>query len=1546
MGQKLDQRISTWKKSLLDLGKRNRLINFRESKRSTVEIISPNYEDLFDKVAICEKDIVFPYAKKVHVDAEGNESYESIQSGDVETPKSIGDLQKTLKVLRYRANTAYEEQGINILFLAFGLLKWKESDNSSQTFISPLVLVPVKLTIESISAPYKLALNHEEDIVVNPTLSYKLDNDFGIKLPEFNIDSDNINDYFGKIESVVGNSGWIIEKKVNLTYLSFLKINMYKDLERNEDLMQSNDVISAIAGEQSSIGVPAEYNNYDHDNKTKPIDVFQVVDADSSQQDAILLSKAGVSFILQGPPGTGKSQTITNIISEALADGKKVLFVSEKMAALQVVYNRLKDVGLSEFCLNLHNYKANKKDIHNELYRSISMDRKKVREEALVQLDTLLRKREKLNEYQKELHTPCSSLNNTIFNINGRLAKLENVPEYIFDLKEVNNISESQLNERCEVLSELAKIIKRRSEDYSSNVWRGASVKSLSHELRHDIDYNINHILSVLPDIEKSFNSISGNLEIDIKPSFDGLGNLMDLLSVAEKSPLSLTKWVYCDNIDDVLKNLQIHKGLHESLLIQKESVLKDFDKEILELDYYPVLQRFRTKYTSVLRVLSGEYRSDIKTLKRFAHDGVRLTYGSALSLLNVLQRYHEAYESVSSQADLMSSLYERYYNGTDTDWAQISESVQFAKELKAVIGKYGNLTAFVEKICTDRSSVKYCRDGFSSLKTLYNQTDEHLRWFFSLFDNVDSFKGCSINELCERLAECRDRKYLLEEWIDYRLICEKCENIGLSSYVLCVEKERIEPDVIVGAYLKRFYRLWLDAVLEDFPEVRTFRGTNHEQTIKEFCQLDEQQLKIAQARVRERVCRNMPDFDSITSPKDEIGILKRELKKQRRLMSLRRMFMSVPNLVTILRPCFMMSPLSVSVFLEARSYAFDLVIFDEASQVHTEDAIGAIMRGKQVVIVGDTKQLPPTNFFRAGVNDDDYDIDVEREDDEAGAYDSVLDEAAAVLPERSLRWHYRSKHEHLIAFSNAKIYNSKLITFPSVIEKGEDIGVEYVYVADGIYDRGGKKNNIVEANKVADLVFEHFRKYPARSLGVVTFSESQQLTIETVIQERRRQNGAFEKFFSEGGKEPFFIKNLENVQGDERDTIIFSIGYAKDNRGIMYMNFGPLSKDEGYRRLNVAITRAKYNVKLVGSILPTDIDIDKVSYDGVKMLRSYIEFAQQGEIALQKELHYNLAPEFDSPFEEAVYDFLESKGYDVVTQVGCSGFRIDMAIKHPQLNNRFVIGIECDGATYHNSRTARERDRLRQAVLESMGWKIYRIWSTDWIKNQKFEEDRLMSAIDKALSEATDSNISENDDKNSVCASGCDEFEEIVEKPNNENAMKDYFDDYEFVDIDELDWSYDDVDAVKKVVAAEQPIHFDELCRRVAPIYDRRKSTSVVRNSVQWLIKYKLDDEVCMDEYGFVTMKGFVLAKARRSLDNVRKIEYISRQELSIALKAVAGNSCGITPENLFVVTANKLGYKRISENIISHISEVYKDMLEKNVFKEVDGKVVLLQA
>ncbi|WP_229038938.1 AAA domain-containing protein, partial [Faecalitalea cylindroides] len=690
----------------------------------------------------------------------------------------------------------------------------------------------------------------------------------------------------------------------------------------------------------------------------------------------------------------------------------------------------------------------------------------------------------------------------------------------------------------------------------------------------------------------------------------------------------------------------------------------------------------------------------------------------------------------------------------------------------------------------------------------------------------------------------------LLEEWIDYKKVKSQCENFGLTEFLELMHEKGISTDKIINIFNKRFYTLWLDKAYEISPSVANFRRRIQDQRVLKFKELDKQQFKISEARIKEKLMKNLPSPSKFTNGSDELRILKREASKQRRIMPLRQLFASIPNLILSLKPCLMMSPLSVSVFLATDAFKFDVVIFDEASQVQTENAIGAIFRGKQVIIAGDSKQLPPTNFFNvSNDNDDFYD-----EDDMASneTYESILDEAN-LLPEKTLLWHYRSRHESLIAFSNAKIYNNRLTTFPSNISEGTDVGVEYIYVDKGLYDRGGRKGNVLEAKRVAKLVFEHFKLHPNKSLGVIAFGEVQQQAIDNEITQMRLQNKDFESFFNEELPEPFFVKNLENVQGDERDTIIFSIGYGFDVNGDFKMNFGPLSRVGGERRLNVAVTRAKYNIKLVGSIKPTDINLDRVSTEGPKLLRKYIEFAIQGQSVLEKEIKEDGYVSFDSPFEKSVYNFLDRNGYNVATQVGCSGYKIDLAIKHPQKSGVYTLAIECDGAAYHSGRNARERDRLRQEVLENMGWKFYRIWSTDWIKDSISEGKKLLDVVEKSIIEYDADNFELD-------------FINLASEENNEKqyitlkskTKEDFVTEYGFKKyMDESNlkgkhWNSLGTinERIFNLVKIAYPIDLETICYECKMFYGREKVTKVVREDIQYRLSTLNDKIIKIDNY------------------------------------------------------------------------------------------------
>ena len=827
----------------------------------------------------------------------------------------------------------------------------------------------------------------------------------------------------------------------------------------------------------------------------------------------------------------------------------------------------------------------------------------------------------------------------------------------------------------------------------------------------------------------------------------------------------------------------------------------------------------------------------------------------------------------------------------------------------------------------------------------MLQRVEGNFKWFKGFFDSPKEYDEMELNDLSDKMSRCANNLASLEEWIDYNNAKDNCRKIGLSDYIDAVEERKIAPSDILPVFKKRFYLLWLDKVLPKYPAVNSFRQRNHEDTIREFADLDRKQFGIAIAQIRSRLINSLPVVDGLTNGSSEVNVLRRELGKKRRVMPIRKLFRSIPSLVQSLKPCMMMSPLSVSLFLESDVYKFDTVIFDEASQVCTENAIGAISRGVQVIIAGDSKQLPPTSFFSAsGSSSGQFDVKNDKpEEEEEEDCESVLDEAFR-LPQKMLSWHYRSRNEELIAFSNAKFYNNKLVTFPSNVERVPDSGVEYVYVPDGTYDRGGRKGNIIEAKKVAELVFQHFKSFPNRSLGVIAFGEIQQQAIENALFERRKKDPSFEPFFNEEKEEAFFIKNLENVQGDERDTIIFSIGYAKDARGVFHMNFGPLSTAGGERRLNVAITRAKYNIKLVGSIQPGEIAVDRIKADGPKLLNAYIRFAKEGVGTLLNETTEWEEQHCESPFEEAVYNFLTRKGYKLATQVGCSGYRIDLAVKHPTINGHFVLGIECDGATYHSAKTARERDRLRQDVLESMGWRICRVWSTDWIKDPMNAGKRLVKKVEDAIKNfkyedfvSTPPEIPEVNVSDFVTV----EKKQITQedKDNPYGFKKEPIVHFPRVPRNFVDDAYL-ADCIMEMTEKQYPIHYDLVCRQIAELTDCKRVTETTKRTVNRLLISLRG--IVIKRAGFLYPKDYETITPRI---NDRSIEHVSVEELAEAEYVVLSKVVGYDKDQLCMETARAYNFRRMTKPVVLAMNKAFNLLLKQNRVEIVDDKVRISQ-
>ena len=592
-----------------------------------------------------------------------------------------------------------------------------------------------------------------------------------------------------------------------------------------------------------------------------------------------------------------------------------------------------------------------------------------------------------------------------------------------------------------------------------------------------------------------------------------------------------------------------------------------------------------------------------------------------------------------------------------------------------------------------------------------FAQVETALQDFTARAGNTMSLEGDTIlGAIKVTMADLTGSAHLLRDWSSWCRARRKAIDHNLGPLVDDIETGLVAPAEAGAAFALAYARWWLPPTLDSDPVLRGFRRFQHEHAITDFREIDDLVRAQASRRVTSAIAHGLPPVQSVPR-NSELGLLRHQMELQRPSRSIREMIGAMPQSFGKLAPCVLMSPLSIAQYLPPDQALFDVVIFDEASQITTWDAVGAIARARQTIIVGDPKQLPPTNFF--GSNEDDDDV-IEHERD----LESILDEAkASGIPVRDLRWHYRSRNESLIAFSNHHYYQNRLITFPS--PSVEDRAVQLRKIR-GIYDRGKSRTNRTEAQAVADEAVSRMRawlKLPEKdrpTLGIITFNAQQQSLIQDLLDAARRSDPTLEWFFADDRIEPAIVKNLENVQGDERDVILFSITFSEDAAGVRRMDFGALNRDGGERRLNVAVTRARQELLVFSGFTADQIYTSRTKAVGAAHLKTFLDFAERGAIALPAQDRGSVGG-FDSPFEEAVVAQLQALGWQIVSQVGISGFRVDIGIRHPDLPGAYLAGVECDGATYHSSATARDRDKVREQVLRGLGWNIFRVWSTDW---------------------------------------------------------------------------------------------------------------------------------------------------------------------------------------------------------------------------------------
>ena len=795
-----------------------------------------------------------------------------------------------------------------------------------------------------------------------------------------------------------------------------------------------------------------------------------------------------------------------------------------------------------------------------------------------------------------------------------------------------------------------------------------------------------------------------------------------------------------------------------------------------------------------------------------------------------------------------------------------------------------------------------------------------------SFDSDIFDIKNSSFEELLSKFKACINEFDKLDNWCRFESLLNKLKSQEITEYIDATIEANVRAEDIISAYQRNFYRQWIDYIQHLTPVLSGFNRVAHDQQVNTFSKEDNTQFAISKVHIRSKLSQNRPSLDYV-SPGSAVSVLLREGEKRRKQKSIRKLMDEAGELIQVIKPCFLMSPLSVSTFLNTDSVKFDTVVFDEASQIFPQDAIGAIYRGKQLIVVGDSRQMPPSNFFGSNVELDDGD----EETGDITDFESILDLCSTTFAQLRLRWHYRSRYEQLITFSNRHFYDNDLVTFPSSTTDKKWIGVDYYCVEDGIFDHRSR-NNRKEAEFIVDLIYKNIEQFPDRSLGVVAFSVSQQDLIDKLLSKRRQADPSKEFFFRRDAEEPFFIKNLETVQGDERDTIIFSVAYAKDSSGRLMHNFGPLNRVGGERRLNVAVTRAKFNVQLVASIHHTDIDLGRTKAEGARLLKNYLDYAENGAIAIEREVNVNSFEQFDSEFELEVCEFLRQNGYDVDTQVGCSNFRIDLGIKRHDTSD-YVLAVECDGATYHSSKNARDRDRLRQQILENMGWKFYRIWSTDWFKNTSVEKERLLKAAKEAMNDDVPHEINSNrDEENETSA------DEVFEETMQENHKT--FPEYKQADVYRFSVTDNFQAFVKKVMDIEAPISEERLLKRIPWMFGREKVTKAVKDEYEKKM-FRCERNGIIRRNGFLYSSGMKEFELRvpNGVDDKRDINYICREELGSGMFEIIKQNMSIEKESLYKYLAKLLGINRLTDKVVWKMDDAL-DAIKSLV--EIDNSII----
>lgn len=1549
-----------WERKLLDLSLRNNLLNIRITK-NTLQLISANLDLFEDALADGEEFRIMHKPTDWDNPLFDYGLYKSILEADPITDLikseltqkrlrsylTENELSKALTYLYRSSRTAMEENGANTLYIALGLLKWYETKSSERPRYAPILLIPVEIIRKSAAKGYVIR-SREEETMMNITLLEMLRQNFNITISGLDplpVDDSGVN--VKLIYSIIRNSiknqpKWDVEEQAILGLFSFNKFIMWNDIHNNSHKLIENNVVSSLMNGKIEWNVEeCEVDAKTLDDTIPPDEIVLPISADSSQLEAIWEASEGRNFILHGPPGTGKSQTITNLIANALYKGKRVLFVAEKMAALSVVQHRLEAIGLAPFCLELHSNKTKKGMILSQLKETTEIVKTTPPENFKEEADRIFALRTEMNKYIEALHK-VYPFGISLYDAIVKYQQIDADPLFYIPEALFSELDKNKLQQWSETLEQLISTANACGHPYKHPL-TGITIGQYSSTIRDEASKSIQGLISLISDIQTQLDQLPDIFaEFEVykdKTNTKTVTNIIDkLLNIPELTSALLISPQLSEILDEY-KDVCKHGKNRDRL---KQSLLSRFSEGVLSLDAKKMLFDWNQTLNKWFIPRFFGQRSIKKQLIGYATS--QLNNDQISSTLEDIIEYQSEQTFLKKHEDDMPLYFKKYGRNGSEDWKKIEQIIADTSAINSLILEH---TKDISKATNIKRVLSLqLSDGITTFRGMHSSAlitinnlipklDQQERLLYSVLGTSEDvlYKKSDnwVDSVLEQLNIWLKNLDKLKDWYQWLLVYNKMQALQIGFIANQYKDGNIETNRLLNVFYKSFYKSAIEYIISEETTLQLFKGKIFNDTIEKYKRLVADFEQLTRKEVVAKLAANLPSFTREATQNSEVGILQRNIRNNARGISIRRLFDLIPTLLPRMCPCMLMSPISVAQYIDVDADKFDLIVFDEASQMPTYEAVGAIARGRNVVIVGDPKQMPPTNFFSVNSTDED---NIEMED-----LESILDDCLALsMPSKYLLWHYRSKHESLIAFSNSEYYDNKLLTFPS--PDNIESKVRFVPI-DGHYDKGKSRQNRAEAQAIVDEIVRRLKdeKLRKRSIGVVTFSSVQQSLIEDLLSDVFMLNPQLESLALEC-EEPIFIKNLENVQGDERDVILFSVGYGPDKEGRVSMNFGPLNREGGERRLNVAVSRARYEMIIYSTLRSDQIDLNRTGAVGVAGLKRFLEYAEKGGQIVNRT--QNTMSEFS--INNLIASQLERLGYKVDTNIGCSGYRIDIGIVDKDNPSRYRLGIICDGENYRRTKMVRDREIVQNSVLRMLGWKILKIWTLDWWENPS----AVLATIGEALiAEETDIVTTPQENVET-------EGETTIDVSSSNQVAENNISSYQMSALMPSPYSSEEffypghrgiiLNQIKEVMETEAPISKSLLCKRVLAAWGISRlgqrldgylnelllSTPFYVSHYEDLSFYWLNEEQYM---GY----DFFRTGLRDAID-------LPPEEVANVMKYILTDEISLPTTDLSKLSAQLLGFARGGSNVDAAMHRGIVKAMDNGYLKVENGRAVII--